>query len=63
MLPRVQRAYEYGYWLPRLVLPSLLVFLGLGLALLGRMTARLPWALRVAPAATAILTAIYIAAV
>jgi hypothetical protein len=33
-LPRIATAYEHGYWLPRLVMPSLVSFLLLGFAVL-----------------------------
>lgn len=38
-LPFTNNAYEWGYWLPRLVLPALWVFFSLGFALLDRMPA------------------------
>ncbi len=63
LLPRVVHAYRFGYWLPRLVMPSLLVFLALGIVELGRIARPFPWTLRLAPAATVLLAAVYVLAV
>lgn len=40
-LPRIAEPYLAGYWLPRLIMPSLLVFLLLGFVLLEAMGARI----------------------
>ncbi len=63
-ITRVKGAYTCGYWLPRLVMPSLLSFLILGFVMIERAIAALPrgrgTCARVCLAYTAILSVVFI---
>ncbi len=62
LLPRVAHAYQFGYWLPRLVIPSLIVFPMFGLIELGRLMKPFAVTHRLLPAMTAVLASVYILA-
>ena len=64
VLPYVQHAYQWGYWLPRLILPALWCFFLLPFAALGAMPAPLRPRLELAAAAVvAIQTAFNVASI